>query len=108
MQFNDIANACTASLHGRTLSMPNPSDGQPYEEIQRSRHASDPLTVPASFAGPGTSAQVARLRGRPHRTVPGKDEFFIQLVVMKWNEQLLHDASELQPQLLHGPDRFDP
>ena len=39
---------------------------------------------------------------------PGEDELHIQLVMMKWNEQLLRYASALQQQLLLGLDRFDP
>lgn len=39
---------------------------------------------------------------------PGKEELHIQLVVMKWDEQLLRYASALQQQLLLGLDRFDP
>ncbi len=39
---------------------------------------------------------------------PGKDELHIQLVMMKWNEQLLRYASALQQQLRLGLDRFDP
>ena len=39
---------------------------------------------------------------------PGEDELHIQLIVMKWNEQLLRYASALQQQLLLGLDRFDP
>ena len=40
MQFNYIANAEAASSSGRTIVMLDPSDGQPYDEIQRS-NASD-------------------------------------------------------------------
>lgn len=39
---------------------------------------------------------------------PGEDELHIQLVMMKWNEQLLRYASALQQQLRLGLDRFDP
>jgi len=39
---------------------------------------------------------------------PGKEELHIQLVVMKWDEQLLRYAPALQQQLLQGLDRFDP
>ena len=39
---------------------------------------------------------------------PGEDELHIQLVIMKWNEQLLRYASALQQQLRLGLDRFDP
>jgi hypothetical protein len=37
-----------------------------------------------------------------------KEELYIQLVLMKWNEQLLRYATALQQQLLAGLDRFDP
>lgn len=40
MQFNYIANAPVASSSGRTIVMLDPSDGQPYDEIQRG-NASD-------------------------------------------------------------------
>ncbi|MBA3059251.1 MAG: hypothetical protein KJ614_02860 [Gammaproteobacteria bacterium] len=39
---------------------------------------------------------------------PGEEELHIQLVMMKWNEQLLRYASALQQQLRLGLDRFDP
>ena len=39
---------------------------------------------------------------------PGEEELHIQLVVMKWNDQLLRYALALQRQLLLGLDRFDP
>lgn len=39
---------------------------------------------------------------------PGEEELNIQLVVMKWNEQLLRYAPALQQQFLLGLDRFDP
>ena len=39
---------------------------------------------------------------------PGEEELHIQLIVMKWNEQLLRYAPALQQQLLLGLDRFDP
>lgn len=39
MQFNFIANAQVPSLSGRTLPVIDPSDGQPYDEIQRSSPA---------------------------------------------------------------------
>src|SRR3569832_1808720 len=35
MQFHYIANATQASTSGRTLPVIDPSDGQPYDEIQR-------------------------------------------------------------------------
>lgn len=39
---------------------------------------------------------------------PGEEQLHIQLVVMKWSEQLLRFACALQQQLLLGLDRFDP
>lgn len=39
---------------------------------------------------------------------PSEEALHIQLVVMKWNEQLLRYAPALQQQLLLGLDRFDP
>ena len=36
MQFNYIANTSLPSSSGRTIAMLDPSDGQPYDEIQRS------------------------------------------------------------------------
>lgn len=39
---------------------------------------------------------------------PGEEELHIQLVIMKWNEQLLRYTNALQQQLLLGLDRFDP
>lgn len=39
---------------------------------------------------------------------PGDEELHIQLVVMKWKEQLMRYAPALQQQLLLGLDRFDP
>lgn len=38
----------------------------------------------------------------------GEEELHIQLVILKWNEQLLRYANALQQQLLLGLDRFDP
>src|SRR5438309_9456654 len=35
MQFNFIANQSQASTSGRTIAAIDPSDGQPYDEIQR-------------------------------------------------------------------------
>lgn len=39
---------------------------------------------------------------------PGEENLHIQLVILKWNEQLLRFAPALQQQLLLGLDRFDP
>ncbi|KAB7629113.1 aldehyde dehydrogenase family protein [Verminephrobacter eiseniae] len=36
MQLNHIANACVASVSGRSIAVIDPSDGQPFDEIQRS------------------------------------------------------------------------
>ncbi|MFX8223332.1 aldehyde dehydrogenase family protein, partial [Acinetobacter baumannii] len=36
MQLNYIANASVPSSSGRTLAVIDPSDGQPFDEIQRS------------------------------------------------------------------------
>src|SRR6218665_1466910 len=36
MQLNHIANACVASFSGRSIAVIDPSDGQPFDEIQRS------------------------------------------------------------------------
>lgn len=39
---------------------------------------------------------------------PGEEEMHIQLVILKWHDQLLQHAQALQQQLLLGLDRFDP
>lgn len=39
---------------------------------------------------------------------PSEEQLHIQLVLIKWNEQLLRYAAALQQQLLLGLDRFDP
>lgn len=39
---------------------------------------------------------------------PGEEELQIQLVVLKWHDQLLQHAQALQQQLLLGLNRFDP
>ena len=39
MQLNFIANADVPSSSGRTLQVLDPSDGQPFDEIQRSNAA---------------------------------------------------------------------
>jgi hypothetical protein len=39
---------------------------------------------------------------------PDDEELHIQLVIMKWNEQLLRYAPALHQELLLGLDRFDP
>ena len=48
MQFNYIANACAPSSSGRTIAMLDPSDGQPYDEIQRSNASDIDLAVRAA------------------------------------------------------------
>jgi len=39
---------------------------------------------------------------------PGEEELHIQLVILKWHDQLLQYAQALQQQLLLGLERFDP
>lgn len=51
MQFNYIANASLPSLSGRTLAILDPSDGLPYDEIQRSNAADVDYTVRAARQG---------------------------------------------------------
>ena len=51
MQFNYIANACATSSSGRTIPMLDPSDGQPYDEIQRSNASDIDLAVRAARQG---------------------------------------------------------
>ena len=51
MQFNYIANACASSSSGRTIPMLDPSDGQPYDEIQRSNASDIDLAVRAARQG---------------------------------------------------------
>ena len=51
MQFNYIANACAPSSSGRTIPMLDPSDGQPYDEIQRSNASDIDLAVRAARQG---------------------------------------------------------
>ena len=48
MQFNYIANAATPSSSGRTIPMLDPSDGQAFEEIQRSNAADIDAAVRAA------------------------------------------------------------
>jgi aldehyde dehydrogenase (NAD+) len=48
MQQNFIANASQASSSGRTLLMVDPSDGQPFDEIQRSNAADVDMAVHAA------------------------------------------------------------
>ena len=48
MQQNFIANAPQASSSGRTIPMVDPSDGQPFDEIQRSNAADIDLAVRAA------------------------------------------------------------
>ncbi len=48
MQQNFIANASQASSSGRTIPMVDPSDGQPFDDIQRSNAADIDLAVRAA------------------------------------------------------------
>ncbi len=66
MQLNFIDNSSIASLSGRTLPVIDPSDGQPFEEIQRSNERDIDAAVRAArqcFDGPW-SALSAVERGR--------------------------------------------
>lgn len=66
MQLNFIDNSSIASLSGRTLPVIDPSDGQPFEEIQRSNERDIDAAVRAArqcFDGPW-SALSAMERGR--------------------------------------------
>ncbi len=51
MQFNYVANACTPSSSGRTIAMLDPSDGQLYDEIQRSNASDIDVAVRAARQG---------------------------------------------------------
>lgn len=51
MQFNYVANASLPSSSGRTIAMLDPSDGQPYDEIQRSNASDIDLAVRAARQG---------------------------------------------------------
>ena len=51
MQANYIANASVPSSSGRTISMVDPSDGQPYDEIQRSNASDIDAAVRAARQG---------------------------------------------------------
>ena len=51
MQFNYIANTSLPSTSGQTIVMLDPSDGQPYDEIQRSNAADIDQAVGAARAG---------------------------------------------------------
>ena len=48
MQLNFIANAAQTSSSGRTIPMVDPSDGQPFDEIQRSNAADIDVAVHAA------------------------------------------------------------
>ena len=48
MQLNFIANASQPSSSGRTIAMVDPSDGQPFDEIQRSNAADIDVAVHAA------------------------------------------------------------
>ena len=53
MQFNYIANATVVSSSGRTMVMPDPSDGQPYGEIQPSNTTDIDQAVRGTASVPG-------------------------------------------------------
>ena len=55
MQFNYIANKSLASASGQTIAMLDPSDGQTYDEIQRSNAADIDQAVRAAREGLNTS-----------------------------------------------------
>ena len=55
MQFNYIANTSTTSASGQTIVMLDPSDGQPYDEIQRSNAADIEQAVRAARQGLNTA-----------------------------------------------------
>lgn len=66
MQLNFIDNSSIASLSGRTLPVIDPSDGQPFEEIQRSNERDIDAAVRAArqcFEGPWSALSAAE-RGR--------------------------------------------
>ena len=50
-RFNYIANASLLSSSGRTIPMLDPSNGQPYDEIQRSNASDVDLAVRAARQG---------------------------------------------------------
>ena len=51
MQLNYIANASVPSSSGRTISVLDPSDGQPFEHIQRSNASDIDTAVQAARLG---------------------------------------------------------
>ncbi|MCX7226132.1 MAG: aldehyde dehydrogenase family protein, partial [Burkholderiales bacterium] len=51
MQLNYIANASVPSSSGRTISVLDPSDGQPFEHIQRSNASDIDTAVQAARQG---------------------------------------------------------
>ncbi|MBY4595461.1 aldehyde dehydrogenase family protein [Ottowia caeni] len=66
MQLNFIDNSAIASLSGRTLPVIDPSDGQPFDEIQRSNERDIDAAVRAArecFDGPWSALSAAE-RGR--------------------------------------------
>ncbi|HEY5580545.1 MAG TPA: hypothetical protein VIK56_05185 [Rhodoferax sp.] len=99
---------------------------------KRPKNQGQPSVGPASITHSGTSQHsdvrrelirvvlkdTLRLHGIPFDLLaceviiitraPGDEQLHIQLVVMKWNKQLLRFACALQHQLLLGLDRFDP
>ena len=50
MQLNYIANASVPSSSGRTIPVIDPSDGQPFDAIQRSK--ADDIAAAVDAAGP--------------------------------------------------------
>lgn len=99
---------------------------------KRPKNENTPSAAPVSISPNGVSTQsdirrelirvvlkdTLRLHGIPFDLLaceiiiitraPGDEQLHIQLVVMKWNKQLLRFACALQHQLLLGLDRFDP
>ena len=66
MQYNFIDNQSKASLSGRTLPVIDPSDGQPFDQIQRSDEHDLDAAVQAArncFEGPWSALSAAE-RGR--------------------------------------------
>ena len=60
MQLNYIANASVPSASGRTIPMIDPSDGQPFDEIQRSNAADIDAAVRAARTAESMSAALLR------------------------------------------------
>ena len=58
MQLNYIANADVPSSSGRTLPVIDPSDGQPFDEIQRSNAADIDSAMAGNVCRCGTYARI--------------------------------------------------